>query len=182
MAQRPGETFSHSVRNAPAGQPPQSAQAPSESPPQPLRYDFDGQSDAASHETHRPVPDDVLYLPAPHGTQVPAAMPTHPSLFSPGGQTPQDSQAPGEVPPHPFRTCPGGQSQLVQAEAPLDAMYLLTSHAWHTLATAPMCVCAWVNFIYLCVCACVNFIHTCMQVHIVFACKRVFVCGKQIHT
>ena len=142
MAQRPGETFSHSVRNAPAGQPPQSAQAPSESPPQPLRYEFDGQSEAASHETHRPVPDDVLYLPAPHATQVPAAMPTHPSLFSPGGQTPQDSQAPGEVPPHPFRTCPGGQSHLVQAEAPLDAMYLLTSHAWHTLATAPMCVCA----------------------------------------
>lgn len=74
------------------------------------------------------------------------------------------------------------QSQLVQAEAPLDAMYLLTSHAWHTFATAPICVCAWVNFIYLCVCACVNFIHTCMQVHTVFACTRVFVCGKQIHT
>ena len=139
VAQRPGETFSHSVRNAPAGQPPQSAQTSSESPPQPMRYEFDGQSKSASHETQRLVPDDVLYLPGPHVTQLPAAMPTHPSLFSPGGQIPQDSQTPGEVPPQPFRTCPGGQSQIVQAEAPLVGMYLLTSHAWHTFATAPMC-------------------------------------------
>jgi hypothetical protein len=114
VAQRPGETFSHSVRNAPAGQPPQSAQAPSESPPQPLRYEFDGQSEAASHETQRLVPDDVLYLPGPHATQLPAAMPTHPSLFSPGGQIPQDSQTPGEVPYFPASH--GVQEVLLECE------------------------------------------------------------------
>ena len=38
-------------------------------------------------------------------TQVPAALPTHPMRFSPGGQPVHVSQTPGpEEPPHPFRT------------------------------------------------------------------------------
>ncbi len=113
--QRPGDSATHSILYPPAAQPPQAAQVPSESPPQLMRY----VPDAHAHGSHDAVPVVVLYLPATHASQLPAAPGTHPMRAWPGGHIPHASQTPGEGPPHPFATCPGGQAvaQLKQALA-----------------------------------------------------------------
>jgi hypothetical protein len=94
-----------------------------------MRYDPGGH---AGHGSHAAVPVVVLYVPATHASQLPAAPGTHPMRLWPGGQTPQNSHNPGEGPPHPFRTCPVEQaSQLVQSDAPVASEYVPVKQSTH---------------------------------------------------